>query len=634
MGTRLALAVSVALLVGGCSAGEDRAVAPIVTVPLPPEQATSTTAAPATAAPSKGATALTKFASCSSLLRHFKREALKLVTPYGLSEHTQAFPQAVNGVARATSGSGMATEGLAAGASTDNAATGAPPSYSGTNVQEAGVDEPDLMKSDGRRLVTVARGVLTVVDIGAAAPRISGTLPLPGDSAPTELLLSGDRAVVFGVAWEERPSSTVRIVDLADPSKPAIVATLRMEGNYVSARLAGGVVRLVVEHGLKGPRFAFPDEPVLPEDVDHLVARNKAAIQRSRVEDWLPTYTLERPGRAPLTEPLAPCAAVLRPKAFAGLGTVSVLTLDPADPAPANPACVLGGGHLVYAGPDNLYVATERWQVAAGSTELHRFAIPGAEPATYVASGEVEVTVLNQFSMSELDGRLRVATTVQTPRGGTENVVHVLEAHGGRLVSIGRLGGLGHEGETIHSVRFMGTKGYVVTFRQTDPLYVIDLHDPRHPQLRGELQVPGFSSYLHPLSDSVLLGVGRGPGSQGGQGLQLSLFDVRDPARPVRIANQVFEQAHSPAEHDHHAFLWWAPAGRLVVPVHRSDGVLRSRVLVVDVDPAKGFTAVNYLEHAGVQRSMVSGPRLLTLSDTGLMTYDLASLAQQAWLAW
>jgi hypothetical protein len=379
----------------------------------------------------------------------------------------------------------------------------------------------------------------------------------------------------------------------------------------------------------------------IPGAVAELLRAQKAAIQDSKVEDWLPTYTVERPDEKAVTAPLAKCAEVMRTKEFSGLGTVSVLTIDPADPKPSDPACVLGGGQIVYASPANLYVATTMWDPAGGpvvNTDLHQFAIEGDKPAAYVASGKVEGSVLNQFSMSEHEGRLRIATTTGAMRGNTDNAVDVLESSGGKLTSIGRLAGLGHEGETIQSVRFIGTRAYVVTFRQTDPLYVIDLSDPRKPVARGELEVPGFSSYLHPLSETALLGVGTGPGERGGGGLQLSLFDVSDPSRPVRLDNKVFDYAGSDAQHDHHAFMWWPATRQLVLPFYSygpgSDQF--QGALGIKVDPAKGFSDEARISQGAepVYRSMVSNGRLLTLSQLGLQVYDLTTLKERSFLPW
>lgn len=698
----LAGAVVVASL-AGCNGAERKDATASMSTSTTTAPASTTTVAPTTttAAKKPAPRGLSGFASCRSLLRHVKREAGRLVTPYGLQQVGGAGgpvavvnAMATAGPATATAGGGdtVAVGDGAAMASLPNEVSGpsrAGTDYSVTNVQEDGVDEPDSVKTDGQRLVALENDRLQIIDVHREAPATLATVPLAREDGFTELLLAGNRVVLFGWSYVSAsvgpmpsqpvsPTSIVKVLDISDPVHPEPAGELRMRGEYVSARLSAGVIRIVVSSSPRGPAMTAPTQSGPDQEAAALVA-NRAAVARSTLNDWLPTYTLARPGQPAVTAPLAPCASVLRPQSFSGLSTVSVLTIDPADLQPAHPACVLGGGHTVYASTDNLYVATQRWAAMSrpavpapapgvvddrarssaiavpttrpaapvGQTEIHQFAIPGREPATYVASGTVDGNILNQFSLSEYQGRLRVATTITRPNtGDTESVITVLEPQDGRLVPIGRVGHLGHDRERIQSVRFVGPLGYVVTFLQTDPLYVIDLHDPRHPAARGELEMPGFSSYLHPLSDTVLLGVGTGPGDTGGRGLQLSLFDVADPAHPRRIANQVFENAGSDAEQDHRALLWWAPTGQLVLPVHEwSPDAPFVGALVVPVDLHNGFGPAQRLTHTPhvdnhtiwpgiIQRAVVVGPRLLTVSPVGVQTNDLKTLADAAWLPW
>ena len=248
---------------------------------------------------------------------------------------------------------------------------------------------------------------------------------------------------------------------------------------------------------------------------------------------------------------------------------------------------VLAGGQTVYASPEHLYVAAPEWidwaaleqesdgtppQVSQG-TDIHRFAIdPGR--ATYELSGHVDGTLLNQFAMDEHDGYLRVATTtgqVWSDQDTSESHVVVLGPGDGALSTVGSVSGLGR-GETIHSVRFLGDVGYVVTFRQTDPLYTVDLSDPAAPAVTGELKILGYSAYLHPIGDGRLIGVGQDATEQGRTtGTQVALYDVRDPASPQQVAQAVLPQSSSSAEWDHHAFLWWPDTGLVTVPVSAYD---------------------------------------------------------------
>lgn len=338
-------------------------------------------------------------------------------------------------------------------------------------------------------------------------------------------------------------------------------------------------------------------------------------------------------------------------------------------------------------------------------TDVHAFSIGGRGAAEYLASGRVRGSVLDQFSLSEHDGRLRVATTVRpdwwgwrVPMTGpgtrlavpvapatSESFVTVLERADQALARVGEVGGLGR-GEQIHSTRFVDDLAYVVTFRRTDPLYVVDLRDPARPVVAGELEIPGYSSYLQQIGEGRLLGVGQDATDQGRvTGFAESLFDVADPAAPTRLAQLVAPGAHSTAEQDHHALLWWAPTRTLVVPLEQAvpealrpsgsgrtlpgwfAGVLVSRVADgqitetgriqhpapsargdgsgpvpgsgsgaggVAADCSTGVSCIDTPVSAPstpIERALVAGDRMLTVSSAGVMVNDLATLAPQSW---
>ena len=237
--------------------------------------------------------------------------------------------------------------------------------------------------------------------------------------------------------------------------------------------------------------------------------------------------------------------------------------------------------------------------------------------------GSVPGVTLNQFSLDESDdGLLRVATT-----GGfgdnASSGIYTLVASMGNLQTIGSVTGLAR-GERIYSVRFIGDRGYVSTFRQVDPLFVIDLADPAKPRVVGQLKVPGFSSYLQPLDATHLLGVGRDVDPATGRvlGLQLSIFDVANPAKPARTATYTFAgdgwQSWSAALWDHHALSWFADQGILALPVQQGDWWQGSDGLVVfkvDTTSRAGFTNLGEITHDGpVQRSVRIGDYLYSVS--------------------
>ncbi|HYN92184.1 MAG TPA: beta-propeller domain-containing protein [Thermoleophilaceae bacterium] len=522
-------------------------------------------------------------------------------------------------------------------------APGAEADQSPTNVQEQGVDEPDVVKAAGGRIFAVAGGQLHAIDAGG--PRLLGSLPLEGYAH--ELLLHGKRLLVMsqhgagGVgiepassqAYSPDPVTRLTEVDVSDPARMTVIRTQRVRGLFVSARLTGAIARVVVT---STPRAST--EPEL----------------RSRLRGWLAHTTVANrlTGRK-RTRPATRCRAVRRAQVYSGLDMLTVLTIDMDKGLPeVDSDAVMTGAEIVYASPRRLYVATQRWiaqsvpeQNLHGGTTIHEFDASDSGETTYHASGSVPGFLLNQWAMSERGGVLRVASSeAPTWLGGSElegqSFVTTLARRDGRLAQLGQVGGLGR-GERIYSVRFIDDVGYVVTFRQVDPLYTVDLSAPAEPKVRGELKIRGYSAYLHPVGGDLLLGVGQ-DATEAGQllGTQLSLFDVSDLARPRRLHQRTVRPgSSSDVEYDHHAFLWWAPTKLAVMPVqYATEQDYFTGALGFRVERSSGIGEVGSASHkagdyiAPIQRSFVVGGRLFTLSDLGLEENDLADLSEKAWL--
>ncbi len=582
---------------------------------------------------------LERFSSCDDLLGLLREQARDHVGPYGIG-HLDAVAQSA--------------ESREASGDQRTSAPASAPVHSTANVQETGVDEPDLVATDGRRIVAVARGHLQVV-IPGEEPRLAASLPIDGAQ---RLLLSGDRVIALGTSRSSgsRDAATrVVVVDIRDPHRPAETARIDLEGSYVSARMVDGIVRVVVGSAAVGLPWEHPDQNRSPEQAE---ARNRELIDHAPIDAWLPRFTAERNG-ARTAGSLVECDQVHHPGDFSGFGLTTVVTLDPADPEPADDASVLADTQTVYASATSLYVATQRWPemdtdraeavpVPAGTTEIHRFDIADPRRARYAASGTVPGRLLNQWSLSEHDGRLRAATTTwghgdpDLP-GASESRVAVLQQRDGALVETASVDGLG-KGERIYAVRFMGPLAYVVTFREIDPLYVVDLTDPARPRVAGELKIPGYSAYLHPVGDGLLLGVGQDASEDGRTlGTQVSLFDVRDPARPTRTHHLRFDGAHSEVEHDHLAFLWWQPRGLAFLPMQIHDPE-QDWTGVSVVRAAGGLDEVGRVSHpapegrehhglGGIRRSLVIGDSLFTVSEAGVLATDLGTLEDRGWVS-
>ncbi|HYH58641.1 MAG TPA: beta-propeller domain-containing protein [Thermoleophilaceae bacterium] len=610
------------------------------------------------------------FSSCAAIGDYARKHAKRIVGPRGLPVR---FGFAVAESRDGGSPPPMATpqEGGVRDGTVD---------YSTTNVQEEGVDEPDLVKTNGTHLYAITNGTLHVFDVRSGEPKLVGSLGLRGFGH--ELLLSGDRVLALTTYWNDKvlqpppepqpdpndgafapypyyyaePATRMFEIDVSDPAAPRLLNSLTVEGGYVSARMRDSVARVVVS--TPPSPWAIPTDG--SESADEAVRRQRRAIRRSKLSTWMPDAVLrDRVRKTRRLRRVVACDDVRRPTGFSGPGMLTVLTLDLAKGLkPLDSDSLMTDAQTIYASKRSLFVATERWldptaddperAVEPGRfTAIHKFAIGDPESAEYRASGQVRGFVLNQFALSAREGVLRVATTDQPPwRAGaeqreSESFVTTLDEEGGALSEIGRVGGLG-KGERIYAVRFIEDVGYVVTFRQVDPLYTVDISDPQKPVVRGELKIPGFSSYLHPVGDGLLLGIGQ-DATDGGQtqGTQLSLFDVSDLDAPKRLHQETLgDSTGSAAEYDHHAFLYWPPTKLTVVPLsdYAFDDPFEGAV-GFSVDAGTGFTELGRVEHdaggdeygaAAVLRTVVAGGHVFTVSGLGVMGSELDTLAPVA----
>lgn len=616
------------------------------------------------------AAALEPFDGCDALLGAVKEEALRRVTAYGLPTDGDMGPMRFESVGTAIDDAGASppttVTASAPGAedaersmsSESDASAGLPTTgggedgqtFSGTNVQEVGVDEPDIVKTDGRRLFSLQGNTLYAFTVDGDSPNQVGVLDLElGGGSAASLLLAGDDLLVLGDVYgggvyssDGRSSSygydtggaTLTKIDVSDPTDMQAGATTVVDGQVLNARMVGTTARVVLESPPPVFDFVTPSRPGSPRAEQTALDANRKLIEESQLEDWLPSYVVDADdAKRTDAQPLLDCAKVSRPKQFSGFGTVTVFTVPlDGDIDPANAVGVLAAGDQVYASSEHLYVSTTRWPdepvdedgvpvpeedtepttspsttepdqpgttVDEGDDEdegggttttvadpieedevrtaIHRFAIPADGPAVYEASGEVLGQLLHDFALSEHDGDLRVASTYDDidPRSGvdrSESYVTVLREQDGALAQIGQVGGLG-KGEQIRAVRFIDDVGYVVTFRQTDPLYTIDLSDPTSPEVVGELKVLGYSAYLHPVGDGRLLGIGQDATERGRTiGTQVALYDVSDPAEPKELQKVTLPYGDSLVESDYHAFLWWDPTSLAMVPAQSYGG--------------------------------------------------------------
>ena len=553
-----------------------------------------------------------------------------------------------------------------------------PTDYTSTNNQEQGVDELDVVKTDGWHLYVAMDGWLRILrswppetSVQLAATWLPGAtrgLFLHHDLVAT---LSSDYA--FGSGWGEGwvPTTRIHLMDVRDRTAPKTVRTIEVEGSFVAARLIDGRLYAVTHNSVPIPQAAWEllwrDDlglPKVPWDASEaereLAAASARLILRPHVEtivagldlgEVLPRLRDQSFVTGATREgSLLACGDVFRPVPVGSSGMLTVFHLDldavDGDKLPSGVG-LLADGWTVYASARSLYVANgQPWwwwfDGASAHAAIHKFALGDrTAPVRYVASGSVPGYLLDQFAMSEHDGHLRVATTEMDwwrPAGDDRrrgSAVTVLRDDGrGALFAVGQITGIA-PGERIFASRFFGPVGFLVTFEQVDPLFTLDLSDVTAPKLVGELVLPGFSTYLHPAGDGYLLAVGRGVDDQNRLGeLVVSLFDVRDLAHPKLAHQHVIARGNgswldSEALRDHHAFTFHRGVLSIPVVLDLDQSWTRwfSGIVAMGVDPVGGIRELGRVDHgdlaghagwAWARRSVYVEEFLYSLSNLGL----------------
>lgn len=568
------------------------------------------------------------FDSCDALLSWTKEEMLKRVGPYGLDSFPMYFARS-------------ATEGLNEAPMEDMAsdAGGMMPDTSVTNTQEIDVDEGDIVETDGRFVYSIIDNRLRSVDLDSAT--LLEEIDLP--NGESQMILSGDRLTVVTSQWDATADTVVTTYAVAD-GRLTFDGRTHLEGQQVSVRSVDGNVYVTIRSGIvERLDFVMPRDGT-DDNMETAEKRNRQVIEDLTIEQILPRkFDESELGARSDIVPALDCSVLGHPGEFSGWGFTWVARVSPTEDADVvGDVGVLADSQNAYTSSDSLYVATTRWDDGLDDdvqptkpvpvyTDLHAFSLNDSGAFEYAASGSVQGTLLNSYSMSEFEGVLRVATTsYEYDFGkGQDNGVHTFRIEDGTLVEIGAVRGLGR-GETIQGVRFDGPRGYVVTFRQVDPLYVLDLSNPESPELVGELKVPGFSTYLKPIDGDRVIAIGMS-GTETGfiTGVQVSLFDVSDPRNPTLVATSDIGE-WSEAAWDPHAFLWWSQTGQIVVPrelVCEVPGTTEcGSAVVLRLDGTELSEQGRIVQWFPIRRSVIAQGRLVTVSAGAVLVTDLDTL--------
>lgn len=556
---------------------------------------------------------------------------------------------------------------------------------SDTNTQVDGVDEADFVETDGHHLYVSRNGALTILN---ADSTVASQTTLSGNTVGQ--FLSGDRLTVItqtgggwygpmvkmagpfhdGGWWNWNPQTTVTVYDVSDPTAPAVSSQTVFDGAYQDSRAVDGNVYLVLSRSLNLPQPLYTEVPV--GDAGDLgdPAKGPAITAYRTYETWdayaarvgdqittlsLPhAYAVGADGELVDLGLIAGGGDVVAPRADVQQSLLTVVSVDSGVSGAAAFASGIGSlvgstGATVYMTPGALYLATAQDSYSdsgsATDTRIDRFVVDGTS-VSWQGGGVVTGTLINQFAMDEQDGYLRVATHTLSSQfaGGTwatvnDNGVYVLDTEGDTLDVVGSVTGLA-PGEQLYAVRFAGDTAYLVTFLRTDPLFAVDLSDPAAPSVEGELVIPGFSNYLQSVGEGLLLGIGqeREAGTWNTR-MHVSLFDVSDGADLTQIDRQFLDSdaqwSWSEAQFDHHAVLYSAEDGLLVVPVAASGydpqtGAYRydTTLQVLGVD-ATGITVRGVIHTDGtVNRTVRIGDVLYAIGEDQVTAYSLADLSE------
>jgi uncharacterized secreted protein with C-terminal beta-propeller domain len=507
--------------------------------------------------PQQGKPGIKKFDSCSAMLTAFKN-----------SQKTRSYYvlEGVKGGAR------ISQEMLAAST----------PDYSTTNIQVEGVDEADIVKTDGKYIYTLSENKLIITN---AYPPETADIVSETDLeiVPREIFIGGDMLLIFGNVYSEiplkedktkrekiypyrAPMTVAQLWDVTNKENPRLVRSLEFEGNYLSSRKIGPRVYFVVN---SYPRY-YVVENVSGDDI--------VPLYRDLKEEELET------GVKKDFEKTCRCFEVSYFEPVNAQNFVTIVSMSMDDPdAPINKEVIVGTGQNIYASLQNLYIAETTysgfWIMRSGNLEektvVYKFALDNGN-INYVGSMEVPGRILNQFSMDEYNSYFRIATTkgrLTRTGGSTSNNIYI---YNDNLNLTGKIEDIA-PGESIYSARFMGDRVYLVTFKKIDPFFVIDLSDPENPKILGKLKIPGYSDYLHPYDENHIIGIGKETveaEEEWGdfawyQGLKIAIFDVTDVENPKELHKIVIGDRGTDSEvlRDHKAFLFDREKNLLVIPV-------------------------------------------------------------------
>lgn len=491
--------------------------------------------------------------------------------------------------------------------------------YSKTNVQVEGVDEADIVKTDGNYIYYISSEKIVIVDAKNSNDlKIVSEIKYEEDNFyPTELYINGNKLIVIGengrysyrklvevdnaYSYINKTSTIAKIYNIKDKNNAKLEREIQIKGNYLSSRMIGDNIYLIANEYIYAYLFRNKEISDIDENSLKPMYKDTAVSNEEKSIAYNDIYYF------PDSEDTS---------------YLIIAGFNVNNNEEVNIKTYLGAGEDIYSSQDNLYITRVKYEYKDSklfddydsheiNTYIYKFKLENSK-VRYINAGSVPGKVLNQFSMDEKDEYFRIATTdSENWRSETNtNNLYVLDEN---LKIVGKLEGLA-KGEKIYSVRFMGNRAYMVTFVQTDPLFVIDLSKPEKPTVLGELKIPGYSKYLHPYDETHIIGFGENTKTNkyGGvvtDGMKMALFDVSDPNSPKELYSVDIgdKGTYSEILNNHKALLFSKEKNIIAFPISISEeGERRSKLkfqgaIVYGLDLEKGFTLKGNIAHMEIK---------------------------------
>ena len=519
-------------------------------------------------------------------------------------------------------------------------------SYSKTNVQVENVDEADIVKTDGNYIYHLTNNEILIIEPDTL--EIKATIDeknsyiYENDKAfsQQEFFINDNYLVVLGnenqyqvrktttektiesfteclhsdvVSVNNTQTAKAKVYDISNKENPILKREVALSGYYSNSRMIGDYVYFISTQSAYYDDF-MKDEEILPYYNDSILEQEKVIINYDNIVYFEDTenynYTLIAGFNIKNEEEI-------------GLETF------------------LGASSTIYASEKNLYLAQVQYKRNYFRTEkstIYKFNLENGQ-IMLQAKGEVKGNLNNQFSMDEYEGNLRIATTAYDENNESSNELYILDKDMNQISKIENLA----KGERIYAVRFIGKTGYIVTFKEIDPLFVIDLSDPTNPVVKGELKIPGYSSYLHPYDENHIIGIGYNtkPNGWGGvtnANMKMSMFDISDLENPKEIFNVDIgnEYTYSEIIYNHKALFYHKEKNLIGFPATFREGRANydtDNFMIYKIDLEKGFEEYGRISQkidyrTNIERAIYIGNTLFTLAETQMISYNLDTMEE------